>query len=211
MPQTPAQTTVAAFDFDGTISTRDTFVPFLLRAFGWSRVLRALLPLTFTGLAVILGQGSRDAFKARLIARLFTGIPVSTLTPHGSAHAAAIRPLLRPQALARIQWHRARGHRLVMVSASLDLYLRDLAEHLCFDDLLCTQLEREGACFSGRMAGGNCRGAEKVKRLHALLGELSRLELYAYGDSDGDREMLEIAQYPCYRPFRDKPVAEKLP
>ncbi|WPL19665.1 HAD hydrolase, family IB [Thiorhodovibrio winogradskyi] len=202
-PQPQPQTSVAAFDFDGTISTRDTFLPFLFRAFGWVRVLSVLLPLAGEGLRVLRGRASRDAFKARLIARLFTGVPVSAITPHGPRHAEAIRRWLRPRALARIEWHRAQGHRLVMVSASLELYLRDLAADLGFQDLLCTQLGQEGACFDGRMAGGNCRGAEKVKRLETLLGDLSQLEIHAYGDSDGDREMLEIAQHPFYRPFRD--------
>ncbi|EIC21608.1 HAD-IB family hydrolase [Thiorhodovibrio frisius] len=195
---------VAAFDFDGTISTRDTFLPFLFRVFGWSRVLRVLIPLTGDGLRVLLGRASRDAFKARLIERLFTGAPVSTITPHGLRHAEAVRRILRPQALERIEWHRAQGHRLVMVSASLELYLCYVAAYLRFDDLLCTQLGEEGACFDGRMAGGNCRGPEKVKRLEGLLGDLSELEIYAYGDSDGDREMLDIAQHPFYQPFRDK-------
>jgi HAD superfamily hydrolase (TIGR01490 family) len=204
-PQAPV---VAAFDFDGTISTRDTFVPFLVRAFGWRRVLGALAPLMGEALGVLLGRCSRDAFKAKLIARLFPGASVTALEACGKHHAEAVRRrLLRPGALERIAWHRARGHRLVMVSASLELYLRDLAEALGFDDLLCTRLSQRNGYCDGRMDGANCRGAEKVRRLKALLGDLSAVELHAYGDSDGDREMLEVARYPCYRPFRESSPA----
>lgn len=199
----PHSPVVAAFDFDGTMSTRDTFLPFLLLAFGRVRVLHALAPLVGEALGVLLGRSSRDAFKTKLIARLFPGASVSALEACGKRHAEAVRRRwLRPGALERIAWHRAQGHRLVLVSASLEPYLRYLAEDLGFDDLLCTRLNHQNGHCDGRMNGGNCRGAEKVHRLKALLGDLSTIELYAYGDSDGDREMLAIATYPAYKPFR---------
>lgn len=203
MPRaTPTRPVVAAFDFDGTISRRDTFMPFLFRAFGYRRVLTALMGLSALGAQVLLGKLGRDPFKAALIARLFPGASVTALDALGRDHAAAIDRQLRPGALRRIAWHRARGDRLVMVSASLDCYLRHVADHLGFDDLLCTRLgHQEGLC-DGRMDGGNCRGPEKVRRLEALLGDLSQFDIHAYGDSDGDREMLAIAQFPAYKPFR---------
>jgi HAD superfamily hydrolase (TIGR01490 family) len=192
---------VAAFDFDVTMTTRDTFVPFLERAFGRNRVRAAFLRLSSDALKVALGLSSRDRFKEKLVEALFRGESVEALHEVGRAHAEVIETLVRPAALRRIAWHRERGDRTVMVSASLDLYLSPVASKLGFDDLLCTRLGESQQVFDGSLAGANCRGPEKQKRLESLLGDLSRVELYAYGDSAGDREMLAAADHPYYRAF----------
>ena len=192
---------VAAFDFDITMTTRDTFVPFLESTFGRSRVRLAFLRLTPEALKVAACLSDRDRFKEKIVEALFLGESVERLRDAGKAHAAAIEVLFRPAALRRVEWHRERGHRIVMVSASLDLYLTPVAEKLGFDDLLCTTLARRHLVFDGKLAGPNCRGAEKVRRLESLLGDLSGVELHAYGDSAGDREMLAVADHPHYRAF----------
>ncbi len=192
---------IAAFDFDGTITTRDTFVPYLDRAFGWWPVRRALLSLTGEAVRLLLKRRTRDDFKAKLIKRLFTGQALARLREVGHGHASAIESLLRPAAIERIVWHRQQGHRLVMVSASLDLYLEPIAERLGFDDLLCTRLSHDRSLCDGGMEGENCRAAEKIQRLERLLGALDDYVIYAYGDSAGDKELLEAADFPHFRPF----------
>lgn len=193
--------TVAAFDFDGTITTRDTFVPFLDRAFGKTAVRLAALSLAWAGIKVGLRLSNRDQFKALIVAKLFTNEPIERLQRVAQEHAQAITAWYRPAALERIRWHREQGHRLVMVSASLGLYLEPVAAALGFDDLLCTRLSTQGAFFDGQFVAGNCRRAEKVRQLESLLGSLAAYELYAYGDSAGDTEMLNAAQHPSFRPF----------
>jgi HAD superfamily hydrolase (TIGR01490 family) len=192
---------VAAFDFDGTITTKDTFLPFLIRAFGRVRVYAVLLRLGGEALKVWLGRSNRDIFKVRLLRGLFVGASVAELMNIGIEHAKFIMPWCRPGALERIRWHKAQGHRLVMVSASLNFYLEAVAAQLGFEDVLCTEMAAlEGVC-SGELHGENCRAAEKVRRLQVLLGALEGYEIYAYGDSDGDAEMLSIADHPAFRPF----------
>ncbi len=193
---------LAAFDFDGTISKTDTFLPFLIRVCGRWRVAQALLFLAGAGIQVGLGRLHRDQFKVKLIAYLFTNTPQTQLQQLGAQHAQRVfTTQLRPAALARIAWHRSRGDRLILISASLDVYLRDLATQLGFNELLCTQLAMRDGCCVGQFVGVNCRGAEKVRQLELLCGDLSAYEIYAYGDSDGDRELLAIADVPHYRPF----------
>ena len=169
-----AKKVIAAFDFDGTITTKDTFLPFLLSAFGAPKVWFALAILALPGLMVWIGKSTRDHFKVLLIRKLFTGSSVKYLKTTGVAHAAQIASLCRPSALERINWHKDQGHRLVMVSASLNFYLDPIAKQLGFEDLLCTEVEAiEGIC-TGEIKGLNCRGVAKVRRLEDLLGPLSQ-------------------------------------
>jgi len=192
---------VAAFDFDVTITTKDTFVPFLYRAFGGNRVRSTFSKLSLDAMGVVLGLSNRDRFKEKVVAALFLGEPIDRLRQEGQEYAKSIVGLVRPSAMRRIEWHKEQGHRLVMVSASLDLYLEPIAEMLGFNDLLCTKLSTNHLIFDGKLAGPNCRGPEKAKRLQALLGNMSGYEIYAYGDSAGDREMLAAADHPHYRFF----------
>lgn len=195
---------VAVFDFDGTITTKDTFLPFLIRVFGFFSVGIALIFLFIPALAVAIRLLTRDRFKALLIKKLFIGYPFDELQRFGYQHTFGIRSLYRPLALERIKWHKEQGHRLIMVSASLSFYLEPIALELGFDDLLCTRLSFDDDICTGDLSGENCRAAAKVRSLEALLGPLSQFELYAYGDSDGDAEMLAVANHPVFKPFRSE-------
>lgn len=198
---TPPRSVIAAFDFDVTMTTRDAFVPFLYRAFGKRKVRLACIKLAPEAIKVVFGITSRDRFKERIIRELFFGESVDRLREVGRVHALEILGWIRPTARDRVEWHRRQKHRLVMVSASLGLYLEHVVTELGFDDLLCTNPSINHLVFDGGLVGRNCRGPEKVARLQALLGNISAYELYAYGDSAGDSEMLEVANHPNYRVF----------
>jgi HAD superfamily hydrolase (TIGR01490 family) len=197
---------VAAFDLDGTLTRRDTLQPFLVRAFGLPRVAWIFLRLAPLAWRVAFHRATVDEFKVRAIARLFDGAEVGRLRAVGLAHAWDVRRRLRPAALARIEWHRAQGHRLVLASASVDLYVEPLALALGFDHVVCTRLAVavEDGCerFDGTLVGEDCTGAAKVRQIEAALGPLAAVELHAYGDSAGDRELLAAAREAHWRPFR---------
>ena len=189
---------LAAFDLDGTLTRRDTLMPFLLRTVGAGRAYGAVaasaLPLAR---AVALGGTHRDSAKAAVLRRVLAGVPLAELAQAAESYADhVVAAGLRPDVRARVDWHRAEGHELVLVSASPELYVTPIGRRLGFDDVLATRLEVDAdGRLTGRLLGANCRGPEKVARLREWRRD-GLVLAYAYGDSSGDREMLALARTP---------------
>lgn len=196
---------VAAFDFDGTLTHRDSLLPFLFYATTlpvFASNMFALLP-TLAGYA--LGLVPNGVAKQRLLTRFFAGTPVEQLRGQAEQFAAQrLSALMSPAALRRLAWHKRQGHRCIVISASLELYVRPWAIAAGFDEVIASRLETSAdGQVSGRLLEGNCFGSEKVRRLEALLGDRSAYTLYAYGDSRGDRELLSSADFAFYRRMPD--------
>ena len=194
---TPTRPGVAAFDFDKTLARCDTFVPFLRQACGNRRVALAVAAAART-------SRDRDDVKLACLASLFRGWPESRLVELGAAYATTLPTLLRPEMLARVRWHQDEGHAVVVVSASLGAYLRPLAAELGIDGVLAVELVAAGdGMLTGDVVGAaNTRGSGKVERLRTWLegtyGPGAEVELWAYGDSAGDEELLAVADHPTW-------------
>jgi HAD superfamily hydrolase (TIGR01490 family) len=197
----PAQV-VAVFDFDGTITRRDTLKPYLARVVGTPRLAAAFAREALAVAGWAAGRHDVDAVKRRILRRVLAGVPVEAARRAALAHAEATARGLRHAALARIRWHREQGHRLVLASAGLDLYLEPVGARLGLDDVLCSRLAVRDGRFTGELDGADCTGPEKLRRLEALLGGLAGVELHAYGDSAGDAALLAAAAHAHWRPFR---------
>ena len=186
-------TTVAAFDVDGTITTRDCVVPFMRRISGARRIIPRLTLRPDRLLPVLAGR-DRDGLKALASAAAFRGQRYEELCAAGASFADMVHARwLRSDTLETLQRRRDAGDRTVLVSASFEVYLRPLAHLLGVDDVLATRLHVADGIATGGLDGPNCRGPEKVQRLHEWLGDRSSVHLVAYGDSAGDREMLADA------------------
>jgi HAD superfamily hydrolase (TIGR01490 family) len=195
---------VAVFDFDGTITRRDSTAAFCRAEFG-SRLPLAILRAAPWLAGYPVGRVGRQRLKEALLTPLLGGRPETEVRARAADWAARRLPgMVRPAALERLRWHQAQGHRVVLASASLELLLEPWARSAGVHDVLATRLEVRDGRLTGRIAGRNCYGPEKVARLRALLGDLRGFELYAYGDSEGDRQLLAAAQHPVYRPFHDE-------
>lgn len=192
---------VAAFDFDGTLSRRDTLVPFLVRAAGRRRFAAACAALGLSGARGRLAARDRDAVKVALLAQLFTGHDEASLRDLGKRYARdLLSDQLRPDALDRLHRHRHRGDELLFVSASLVYYLEPLADELGVDDVIAVEPEVVDGRLTGALAAPNVRAAEKARRLRRWLGAadegpIDGVELWAYGNSSGDHALLELADH----------------
>jgi phosphatidylglycerophosphatase C len=185
---------VAAFDFDGTLTRRDSLVPFLLHSSGVRRTARAAVASSLEVTRALVLSRSRDRAKEALFARILRGRPVDELRAAGEAFADIIVPeKIKPAMWDRIDEHRRLGHEMVIVSASPEIYVEPIARRLGFAAAIATRLEVDAdGVLTGRLLGPNCRGAEKVRRLQEWMGE-EIASLTAYGDSSGDRELLALA------------------
>jgi phosphatidylglycerophosphatase C len=188
---------VAAFDFDGTLARRDTLMPFLRQARGMARVVVA------AGRAGLASR-DRDRLKVAAVGHLFRGFPAGRLDELGRDYVQTLVRLLRPEMVERLRWHQDEGHAVVIVSASLGVYLRPLAQRLEIDAALAVELVCDAAgLLTGEVVGQlNTRGPEKVARLRSWtdqrFGPAQRYELWAYGDSPGDAELLAGADHPTW-------------
>jgi phosphatidylglycerophosphatase C len=196
---------IVAFDFDGTLTARDSFSAFLKwRAGSLAYALRlALIAPAFLAYLISRDRGRLKVAAARaVLAR-----PSRNEIEADAAHFADANwdRLMRPDALATWRRWREAGAVLVIVTASPELLVAPFAERLGADRLIGSRLAFDsGGRLAARLDGANCRGPEKVRRLHEAFGEDMRLAA-AYGDSDGDREMLQIAEERGYRVFTQTP------
>ena len=196
---------LVAFDFDGTLTVRDSFTAFLKWRVGRARYLLGAARLLPAGLRY-LADRDRGRIKARAAGEFLHGLSRPQLEADAEMFAEEFAPrLLRPDALAAWRRWRAEGARLVIVSASPDVVVQPFADRLGADALLATQMayDAQGLAF-GAFASPNCRGAEKVVRLKGAFGPNVRLKA-AYGDTSGDREMLQLAEIRGYKVFRGRP------
>ncbi len=192
------QRRIAAFDVDGTLTTTDCVVPFLRRTAGTSTLVRRLL-----GSPIDLGRAvmrrDRDALKAASVAAAFRGLASASVEADAAVFAGEVYDRnLRTDVVDLLRAHLEAGDTVLLVSASFEVYLRPLAERLGAHDVLGVRLQTDArGILTGRLDGPNCRGPEKVVRLHDWLdrnaGGRAAVHLSAYGDSTGDRELLADA------------------
>ncbi len=189
-----ASTTVAAFDFDGTLTRRDSLLPFLRFVAGRAGFVGGMArALPWLG-GYALNLVANDRAKTGVLKTFFGGYDLAELQTYGERFSREVIPtLLRPEGIERLRWHQQQGHTTVLVSASLELYLRPWAKQMEIDDVIATRLLCANGQVSGALDGPNCYGAVKRTRLEAWLHSRTPYQLYAYGDSAGDDAMLAFA------------------
>jgi HAD superfamily hydrolase (TIGR01490 family) len=190
---------LALFDFDGTITFGDTWTPFMRMAVRPSRLLAGRIALALPYIAHksgIVGVGRLREMAARIG---FSGEKASEVRDLGRQYASqTLSRMVRPEASERLEWHVGRGDEIVVVSASLDVYLGPWCSERGLS-YICTTLEERDGKLTGRCVNGDCDEDEKVRRIRARHRLTQYDAIYAYGDTPGDRPMLRIASKKFYR------------
>jgi len=191
----------AVFDFDGTLTRRDTLMPFLRFIAGPRLFLTRLVGSTRALAGYATGLTPNHIAKEFILTKFLAGMPIGELSAMAEQFATERLPgLIDPGMDKVLSWHLRRGHRCILASASLGVYLHPWAISRGFEGMVSTALEVDTqGLITGRILGRNVFGPEKVERLQLLLGAQDLNLDFAYGDSRGDIEMLAKAKNPCYR------------
>jgi HAD superfamily hydrolase (TIGR01490 family) len=194
---------IALFDFDGTITTDDSLLKFIRFVVGDRRFLLGLVVLS--PMLVLYKLKLIPNYKAKqyMLSWFFKGMrKVDFLKVANEYSLVHIDKILRPKAIEKINWHKNQGHKVVVVSASIECWLRPWCEKNGLE-LIATKLEIKDDIVTGKLLSKNCYGVEKVNRIKELYDLENFDYIYAYGDSSGDKQMLEISHEKFYKPFRD--------
>ena len=190
---------IYAFDFDGTLTTKDTLIEFIrytkgTMAFGWGFVQHAHL-------LVLMKLGLYPNWKAKqkVFTYFFKDMKLEDFNAHCQAFAASSGHLLRPAGIKAIQQAQNEGSEVLIVSASIDNWVQPFFADV---KVLGTQIEVIDGKLTGRFLTKNCYGQEKVNRILTLFPDRKDYHLTAFGDSRGDKEMLAFADESYFKPFR---------
>lgn len=203
--------TLSVFDFDGTLTRHDSFIPFLRYAFGPRVFARKLLRMTLPTLKCLRRKLTRDELKEVLITTFLTGVDEAWIRQKAEVFCQRKwSKLMRPQGLLSVAQEVASGATVTICSASPAMVLRPFAERLGIK-LIGTELESENGILTGRISGHNCRCIQKIERLEAEYGPLTAFHLRAWGDSRGDHELLAAANDAHWRYFHPAWARRKTP
>jgi phosphatidylglycerophosphatase C len=196
---------VAAFDLDGTLTHGGSVFKWLATVGGRVNALRTVAKMApRLGWAAIKGGSTANSTKEALFAAMLRGLPLEQVAEASRSFAEHhVAKKLRTDTKARLDWHLAKGHRVVLVSASPELYVHRVGELVGAHGVIATRLAVDpSGLLTGRYDGKNCRGTEKFSRTtswmraEGLLGSSEQAPtLWAYGNSRGDLRLLRAADH----------------
>lgn len=204
---------ILVFDFDGTLTRRDSLLAFIRYAAGWRRLLGALLLMSPRLVLMKLRLADNGRTKERLFARFFRGMPLDEFNQLCDDFACDRADIIRYRARQTMAMALLGGVQVFVVSASVDNWVIPFFYMDGYSprgphpiEVVGTQVEVADGRLTGRFATRNCYGAEKVRRLEEALPDLrihrDSYHVTAYGDSRGDKELLEYADEKHWKPFR---------
>ena len=191
--------TIAAFDFDGTLTTKDTLLEFIKFAKGRTAFYAGFALYSPILVAYKLRLYPNWKAKQRVFAHFFKGTSYEEFCQQGQDFSRVVEGMVRQQTLAALNDHLRQGHTVYIVSASIEEWVKPWADRHGVSHVLGTQVEvAPDGRLTGRFLTANCYGQEKVNRLLQAEPDRQAYTLYAYGDSRGDREMIEFADCGTY-------------
>ncbi len=197
------QAKISIFDFDGTITSKDTLLEFLKFTKGKLAFYWGVLLYSPVLIAMKLKFYPNDKAKQHLFSYFFKGISIKQFNQWGVDFIPHIEKMLYPKALKALKEHKSQGDKVIIISASIENWIKPWTDLTGIDLLIATQIEVniEGK-LTGRFSSKNCYGQEKVNRLLEIFPDINNYTLIAYGDSRGDKELIEIANEGWYNKFK---------
>ncbi len=194
--------TIAFFDFDGTVTTKDSLLEFIKYSKGKTRFYFGFILYSPVLIAYKLKIISNQRAKEIMLRYFYGEMPVEKFDNYCNRFSREILPaLIRSKALAEIKKFKEKGAEVVIVSASPEYWLK----YWC-DDMglkcIATRLIVEDNRITGKIDGINCYGAEKVTRIRQKYDLNIFSAVYCYGDTPGDKPMLALGTIRFYKPFR---------
>lgn len=186
---------IAFFDLDGTITRHDTLFPLVLRHLRRRPWRLARLLLVIPAALRFLVDRDRGLLKQALLRATMRGTPRAAMQTLATAFVRdKIARGCFHDALAAIRRHRAAGHHLVLMSASVDFYVPEFARQLGFDQVISTEVRWQDELLDGTLVSANRRGEEKARCVRELLAAQPATETFAYGNSDSDLPHLRLVK-----------------
>ena len=192
---------IAFFDFDGTVTNKDSMFKLFQFIHGYRKLCLGLLFFIPAFLKFKLGFTDRQTAKESLLRYFLGGMEEADFEEKCAAFSVLFLDcIVREEALKKIYWHKENQHDVVLVSASAENWLTAWCSR---HNIKCiaTRLESVDGKITGKIFGKNCYGEEKSKRIREEYSLADFEKIYAYGDSNGDKNMLALAHFPFYRCF----------
>lgn len=186
----------ALFDFDGTITTKDTLFDFIRFTYGQSGLVKCLL-LNVWNLSLYAAKlRSNERAKEIMLATMIKGTDTAVFKEQCERYSMERVPqIIKERTKEIIEKHRSAGETLIIVSASPENWIRPWAMKNGFTEVIATKLEERDGVLTGKFASRNCYGVEKVNRLKEFFTNRQQVYITAYGDSNGDKPMLNYANH----------------
>ena len=185
---------VVVFDFDGTLTNKDTLFEFIRYAKGKRALLCGIIRNAPFITAYLLKVYPNYKAKQRLFSYFFKGMSYDEFRLLGSNFAKEIDQFVNQPQMMVLKKHLQDGDAVYVISASITEWVRPWCFAQGITNVLGTDIElTDDKILTGNFRTRNCYGQEKVNRLLEIESDRSSYWLIAYGDSRGDLEMLNYA------------------
>ena len=194
---------LALFDFDGTISSKDSMFDFFLFSFGKKRFFFSFLALSISFLKFFFRIIDSETIKIIFINHFLLNLSEQEINLLGNKYyQKRIQSILRSKAIDKIVWHKSKSHDIYIVTASLDIWIKDWVKEMNVN-LISTRIDFKDKKYIGFFETPNCNGLEKLNRIKREINLEDYSNIYAYGDSKlGDKYLFSIANQISFKPFR---------
>lgn len=185
---------LALFDFDGTLCKKDSFTGFIFYALSKRHIVKQGIKILPWIQAYYLNVYSAPAMRSRLFRAMFSNANALELQQMAREYATSLMSQLNRPLLKQLKQHQALGDDVVLVSASVDVYLKHVCELLNID-LICTHTEQVNNIYTGQYTTPDCSSEQKRQRILEKYHLTDYAVIYAYGNSHEDQEMLALADH----------------